>query len=301
MDRVPGVTEVVDDSIEVVTRPVAALVDATGHGDRAALAKLISLVETGGDGRADALAALSCITAPGTLRSSASPARRAQGSRRSPTSSSPASAARRPRSACSPSTRRARSAAAPSSATASACRTTPPTTACSSARWPRAATSAGCRSPRPRRCACSTPPGRRGSSSRPSASARSRSRSRAADTTIVVVNPGWGDGVQASKAGLLEIADVFVVNKADRGGTDATVRDLQGMLMLGEHRDWSPPDRPDGRHRRPRPRRARRRHRRAPKPSGVVRGALGAARTARSGRVARDRARVGRQAGRCHL
>src|SRR6478736_6619124 len=44
-----------------------------------------------------------------------------------------------------------------------------------------------------------------------------------ADTTIVVVNPGWGDEVQAAKAGLLEIADIFVVNKADRAGTDATV------------------------------------------------------------------------------
>jgi LAO/AO transport system kinase len=62
-----------------------------------------------------------------------------------------------------------------------------------------------------------------------------------ADTTIVVVTPGWGDAIQASKAGLLEIGDVFVVNKADRGGVEATVRDLQGMLMLGQHRDWSPP------------------------------------------------------------
>ena len=39
-----------------------------------------------------------------------------------------------------------------------------------------------------------------------------------ADTTIVVVNPGWGDAVQANKAGLLEIGDVFVINKADRAG-----------------------------------------------------------------------------------
>jgi LAO/AO transport system kinase len=62
-----------------------------------------------------------------------------------------------------------------------------------------------------------------------------------ADTTVVVVTPGWGDSIQASKAGLLEIGDVFVVNKADRGGVDATVRDLQGMLMLGEHQAWSPP------------------------------------------------------------
>ncbi|HMF04984.1 MAG TPA: methylmalonyl Co-A mutase-associated GTPase MeaB, partial [Acidimicrobiia bacterium] len=54
----------------------------------------------------------------------------------------------------------------------------------------------------------------------------------AADTTVVVVNPRWGDGVQANKAGLLEIADVLVVNKADRDGTDDTVRDLEVMLEL---------------------------------------------------------------------
>ena len=45
----------------------------------------------------------------------------------------------------------------------------------------------------------------------------------AADTTVVVVNPGWGDGVQANKAGLMEIADVFVVNKSDRPGTPETI------------------------------------------------------------------------------
>jgi LAO/AO transport system kinase len=62
-----------------------------------------------------------------------------------------------------------------------------------------------------------------------------------ADTTVVVVNPGWGDGVQAAKAGLLEIADVFVVNKADRPGTDDAVRDLVQMLELSGARDWTPP------------------------------------------------------------
>ncbi|HZP30739.1 MAG TPA: methylmalonyl Co-A mutase-associated GTPase MeaB, partial [Acidimicrobiia bacterium] len=62
-----------------------------------------------------------------------------------------------------------------------------------------------------------------------------------ADTTIVVVNPGWGDGVQAAKAGLLEIADVFVVNKADRAGTDDAVRDLVQMLELSGARPWTPP------------------------------------------------------------
>jgi LAO/AO transport system kinase len=53
-----------------------------------------------------------------------------------------------------------------------------------------------------------------------------------ADTTMVVVNPGWGDAVQAAKAGLLEVADVFVVNKADRDGAAETVRDLEFMLDL---------------------------------------------------------------------
>jgi GTPase len=53
-----------------------------------------------------------------------------------------------------------------------------------------------------------------------------------ADTTVVVVNPGWGDSVQASKAGLMEVADVFAINKADRAGVDETRRDLQQMLEL---------------------------------------------------------------------
>ncbi len=54
----------------------------------------------------------------------------------------------------------------------------------------------------------------------------------AADTAVVVVNPGWGDGVQAKKAGLLEVADVFVINKADRAGANDTRRDLELMLEL---------------------------------------------------------------------
>jgi LAO/AO transport system kinase len=65
-----------------------------------------------------------------------------------------------------------------------------------------------------------------------------------ADTTLVLVAPGMGDGIQAAKAGILEIADVFVVNKADRDGADATVRDLRHMLSLAEGRkpeDWQPP------------------------------------------------------------
>ncbi|HNE38181.1 MAG TPA: methylmalonyl Co-A mutase-associated GTPase MeaB, partial [Microthrixaceae bacterium] len=59
----------------------------------------------------------------------------------------------------------------------------------------------------------------------------------AADTVVVVVNPGWGDSVQANKAGLMEIADVFVINKADRPGARDTRRDLDNMLALrgGDH------------------------------------------------------------------
>jgi LAO/AO transport system kinase len=65
----------------------------------------------------------------------------------------------------------------------------------------------------------------------------------AADTTVVVVNPGWGDSIQANKAGLLEIADVFVINKADRPGADEARSDLRTMLELSElgPDDWTPP------------------------------------------------------------
>jgi LAO/AO transport system kinase len=56
----------------------------------------------------------------------------------------------------------------------------------------------------------------------------------ACDTTVVVVNAGWGDAVQAAKAGLMEIADVFVVNKADRQGARDTIRELRQMLELAD-------------------------------------------------------------------
>ena len=64
-----------------------------------------------------------------------------------------------------------------------------------------------------------------------------------ADTTVVVVNPGWGDAVQANKAGLLEVADVFVINKADRPGANDTERDLRQMLELSDlgGDEWHPP------------------------------------------------------------
>jgi len=66
-----------------------------------------------------------------------------------------------------------------------------------------------------------------------------------ADTTVVLLAPGMGDGIQAAKAGILEIADVFAVNKADRDGADATVRDLKHMISLGRReiagRHWRQP------------------------------------------------------------
>ena len=66
-----------------------------------------------------------------------------------------------------------------------------------------------------------------------------------ADTTLVLLAPGMGDGIQAAKAGILEVADVLVVNKADRDGADQTVRDLRYTLSLGGRHDlagaWRPP------------------------------------------------------------
>jgi LAO/AO transport system kinase len=63
----------------------------------------------------------------------------------------------------------------------------------------------------------------------------------ATDTTLVVVSPGWGDAVQVAKAGILEIADVFVVNKADREGAEVAARDLRQMLKMGPELPWTPP------------------------------------------------------------
>ncbi|MBZ5734228.1 methylmalonyl Co-A mutase-associated GTPase MeaB [Nocardioides sp. TRM66260-LWL] len=64
-----------------------------------------------------------------------------------------------------------------------------------------------------------------------------------ADSTIVLLAPGMGDGIQAAKAGILEIGDLYVVNKADRDGADQVRRDLRGMLSLAERRDgaWRQP------------------------------------------------------------
>ena len=65
----------------------------------------------------------------------------------------------------------------------------------------------------------------------------------ASDTSLVLLAPGMGDGIQAAKAGILEIGDILVVNKADREGVDATVRELRGILALTERGSgaWTPP------------------------------------------------------------
>jgi LAO/AO transport system kinase len=64
----------------------------------------------------------------------------------------------------------------------------------------------------------------------------------AADTTLVLLAPGMGDGIQAAKAGILEIADILVVNKSDRDGAQALTRDLRGMVALGATTEggWKP-------------------------------------------------------------
>jgi LAO/AO transport system kinase len=64
-----------------------------------------------------------------------------------------------------------------------------------------------------------------------------------ADSTIVLVAPGMGDSIQAAKAGILEIADIFVVNKADRDGAQQAIRDLRNMVALADRGpdEWKPP------------------------------------------------------------
>ena len=129
--------------------------------------------------------------------------------------------------------RRRRSPAARSSATASACSATRSIRACSSAASRRAATSAGCRARRSTSRTCSM----RWATTRILIETVGVGQDevdvmRAAHTTVVVTVPGLGDDIQAIKAGLLEVADVLVVNKADREGADRTERDLMHMLDL---------------------------------------------------------------------
>ena len=109
-----------------------------------------------------------------------------------------------------------------------------------------------------------------------------------ADTTVVVVNPGWGDAVQANKAGLMEIADVFVINKADRDGVRQTRHDLHAMIEMGHQSGGvDAPDRRDRRHRRAGDGGALGRGRRASCPPRRVRRARGEAGAAPRERVGR--------------
>lgn len=64
-----------------------------------------------------------------------------------------------------------------------------------------------------------------------------------ADTVLVLLAPGMGDGIQAAKAGILEIGDIFVVNKSDRDGAQALIRELRTMIALAQRgpQDWKPP------------------------------------------------------------
>lgn len=62
-----------------------------------------------------------------------------------------------------------------------------------------------------------------------------------AETTVLVLSPGAGDSIQMMKAGIMEIGDIFVVNKSDREGADETVMEVEAMLMLDSSRDWKPP------------------------------------------------------------
>ena len=238
-DRIDGVTEVVNiDRWQAATRPVAELFDAASRW-RPRRARPPAVADRarwrrGPRGRPPGPSARWPRRTP-----SASPGRRAPGkSTLTSAIDRPSAGAGCTRWRCWPSIRRRRSPAARSSATGCACRTTPPIPACSSARWRPAATSAGCRWPRRRPSGCSTPSAARGSLSRQSASARSRSRSPARPTRRSSSStPAGATAVQANKAGLMEIADIFVINKADRKGVDETRRDLEQMLDLSDLAD----------------------------------------------------------------
>ena len=126
--------------------------------------------------------------------------------------------------------------------TGSGCRSTPPTRTCSSGRWRPADTWEAWRWPRPRRSASSTPPGYDLVIVETVGVGQAEVDVAAAtDTAVVVLAPGLGDAVQMAKAGILEVADVFVVNKADRDGAPEVVRELRQMLHLGPPRPWDPP------------------------------------------------------------
>ena len=107
----------------------------------------------------------------------------------------------------------------------------PPTRACSSAAWRRAAISAACRGRPATPRWCSTPPARTSSIIETVGVGQDEvDIVRTADVSIVTLVPGAGDEVQALKAGIMEIADIFVVNKADREGADRLVSAVEAIL-----------------------------------------------------------------------
>ena len=207
---------------------VEELVERLLAGNRRALSRLLTLIENDAPAGRRALAQLyprSGVAHTVGLTGSA-------GSGKSTLSGALArvlrGAARR--SASWPSTRRARSARARSWATASACRTSRRTPACSSAAWRRAATSA----------ARAVDGGRRHRARRlrqdvvlvetVGAGQDEVEVAAMADTTVVVVTPGTGDDVQAMKAGMMEIADILVVNKCDLPNADLLARQLASIV-----------------------------------------------------------------------
>ena len=208
-----------------------------------------------------------CTRAPATRGRSGSPARRARASRRSPISSSAGCAPTAPRSACSRSIRRARSAAARSSATACACRATPTDPGVFIRSMATRGHLGGLALATPQAVRVLDAVGKAWIVIETVGVGQVEVEIAGhADTTVVVVNPGWGDAVQTAKAGLMEIADVFVVNKADRPGAAETVSDLAGHARAVEPAHVAAADRADGRDDRRRRRRAVRRDRRAPRP-----------------------------------
>ena len=208
-------------------------------GDRRALARLLTWIENARDGADEAVALLYARTgrahtigvtgAPGAGKSTLTDAListlRARSASVGVLAVDPSSPSRAGR--C--------------SATGSAWAATPATPPSSSARSPTAAISAGSRSPAAR----GARPRRHGADwtivETVGVGQAEVEVAGETDTTVVVVTPGWGDHVQASKAGLVEIADVFVVNKADRPGAKQAARDLRLELNLAPDRPWRPP------------------------------------------------------------
>ena len=219
------------------------LITAARAGDSRALGRLVSLVEN----EAPELRRVMKVIAPLTGNARVVGLTGSPGVGKSTVTSALVRSLPRGRasaSACSRSIRPRRSAAAPCSATGSACRTTLRTSRCSSGRWPAAGHLGG--------LAWATPQALRildaagfdivlvetvgvGQAEVEIASL--------ADTALVVVAPGLGDSIQAAKAGILEIADLFVVNKSDRPGAQEVVRDLRTMLAMARYGDeqWKPP------------------------------------------------------------